>query len=47
MNETGTFYTGIGKTKNFGMKVLKEGSVIKVNNKLLKTFQELEKNVNY
>jgi small subunit ribosomal protein S9 len=40
MNETGTFYTGIGKRKTSVAKVfLKEGSgVIKVNNKLFEDF---------
>ena len=40
MNETGTFYTGIGKRKTSVAKVfLKDGSgVIKVNNKLFEDF---------
>jgi small subunit ribosomal protein S9 len=40
MNETGTFYTGIGKRKTSVAKVfLKEGSgLIKVNNKLFEDF---------
>jgi small subunit ribosomal protein S9 len=40
MNETGTFYTGIGKRKTSVAKVfLKEGSgIIKVNNKLFEDF---------